>query len=89
MEKERLQRLVASLHEELSSSDTVDEESRALLQKLTQDIQNLSTGAGAVEQHKESTTNQLEEAAMKFETEHPKLSMVLTEIVDALGKVGI
>ena len=89
MEKENLRKLIASLQEELSAAESVDEQSRALLRKLTQDIDNLAAGGGAPESSPESTAGQLEEAALKFETEHPKLSMALSEIVDALGKLGI
>jgi hypothetical protein len=92
MEKERLQQLISRLHEELSSSESVDEQSRALLQKLTQDIEQLAdssetTGEPATS-HTEATS-QLEAVALKFEADHPKLSMALGELADALGKIGI
>jgi len=89
MEKQRLQQLIAHLHDELRSADSVDEESRALLQQLMGDIETFSSDADSPREHRDSTASQLEEAALKFETEHPKLSMTLGEIVDALGKLGI
>ena len=89
MESERLQKLIASLHEELSSSSTVDDQTRALLKKLTQDIENIDHNGDSAAGQKESIANQMEETAVKFETDHPKLSMALGEIVDALGKLGI
>ncbi len=89
MEKEELQRLIAQLHERLNSADTVDEQSRVLLQKLTRDIQNMATGEAAPSDERESTTSQLEAVALKFEADHPKLSMALGELADALGKIGI
>jgi hypothetical protein len=53
------------------------------------DIETISSDADSPREHRDSTASQLEEAALKFETEHPKLSMTLGEIVDALGKLGI
>jgi hypothetical protein len=89
MEKDELQRLIAQLHERLNSADTVDEQSRVLLQKLTQDIQNMASRSAPPTDERESATSQLEEVALKFEAEHPKLSMALGELADALGKIGI
>lgn len=89
MEKDELQRLIARLHEELSSADTVDEQSRMLLEKLTRDIQNIASRSDSPPDERESATGQLEEVALKFEAEHPKLSMALGELADALGKIGI
>lgn len=89
MEKEKLQQLISRLHEELSSSGSVDEKSRALLQKLTQDIENLAAAPDSQDDDRASATSQLEEVALKFKTDHPKLSMALGELADALGKIGI
>jgi len=89
MEKKELQQLIAHLHKELHSTDSVDEGSRELLQQLMKDIEAISSDADSPREHRDSTTSQLEEAALKFESEHPKLSMTLGEIMDALGKLGI
>jgi hypothetical protein len=89
MEKEKLQQLISRLHDELSSAGSVDQQSRELLQKLTEDIQHLAGAAESPDEDRASTTNQLEEVALKFETDHPKLSMALGELADALGKIGI
>jgi hypothetical protein len=89
METEQLRKLIARLHEELSVADSVDEESKALLRDLTRDIDSLADAGKALENDAESTAGQLEEAALKFKSEHPKLSMALGELVDALGKLGI
>jgi hypothetical protein len=92
MEKEKLQQLISRLHEELSSSESVDEQSRALLQKLTQDIEQLANSSETTAEPATSpteATSQLEAVALKFEADHPKLSMALGELADALGKIGI
>lgn len=89
MDKKHLQDIIEKLHRELASADSVDEESRVMLRELVQDVEKLAGDAevDGVEHH--TTAGQLENAALKFESEHPKLSMALGEVIDALGKLGI
>ena len=89
MKKEQLQSLIATLHKELTAAASVDADFRALLQQLIQDIEDLAGGDEPPAERVESASGQLESAALKFESEHPKLSMALGEIMDALGKLGI
>jgi len=89
MPREKLQRLIASLHEELGSAASVDAESKEMLQQLTRDIENIAAGEGDASATAEAASSQLEQATVKFETDHPRLSMILGEIIDTLGKLGI
>jgi len=89
MEKKQLNQLISRLHEELSSANTLDEQSRGQLQGLTEDIERLTGQGESARQYRESATSQLSEAALRFESEHPKLSLVIGELMDALGKLGI
>ena len=89
MKNEQLQSLIATLHKELSAAESVDADSRALLQQLIQDVEDLADGNETPAERVESATGQLQSATLKFESEHPKLSMALGEIMDALGKLGI
>lgn len=89
MEREQLRKLIRDLHAELSTADRVDDDSRALLQQLAGDIENLTVSGSSASGHRESAIDQLEDAVVQFETDHPRLSMVLGEILDALGKLGI
>lgn len=89
MPREKLQRLIASLNEELGSADSVDAESKEMLQQLTRDIENIAAGDGDPSATAEVASSQLEQATLKFETDHPRLSMILGEIIDTLGKLGI
>ena len=89
MPREKLQRLIASLHEEIGSADRIDTESKEMLQQLMQDIQDIAADESATPEGHATATGQLENAAVRFETDHPKLSMILGEIMDTLGKLGI
>lgn len=88
MAREKLQRLIANLHEELGSSQSVDEKSKELLQHLMADIENIAAGESTSDSQA-TATGQLENAALKLESDYPKLSMILGEIMDTLGKLGI
>ena len=89
MKNEQLQNLIETLHKELSEAQSVDADSRALLHQLIKDIEILADGGDTPTEHVQSATGQLQSATLKFESEHPKLSMTLGEIMDALGKLGI
>jgi hypothetical protein len=71
MKKEQLQSLIATLHKELTAAASVDADSRALLQQLIQDIEDLAGGDEPPAERVESASGQLESAALKFESEHP------------------
>ncbi len=89
MERKNLQRIIENLHRELASTDSIDDESRVLLQELAQDVEKLAGDEDAADVERETTTGQLQTAALRFESEYPKLSMALGEVIDALGRLGI
>ena len=89
MPKEKLRQLVASLHKELAAEESLDAESRALLEGLAGDIDALVGAEPAQPEHHESALEQVEEAAVRFETGYPRLAGVLQQITDALGRLGI
>ena len=87
--EESLRELLARVHERLSQSGSIDEESRKLLGALVRDIgRALGEGAGeggAVGGH----APRLEALAVRFEADHPALAELLRQLTDALGKLGI
>ena len=90
MDNKHLQNSIEKLHRELASADSIDDESREMLQELAQDVEKLAGDEGAATKVEHaSTTGQLQNAALRFESEHPKLSMTLGEVIDALGRLGI
>lgn len=89
MDKQQLRSLIENLHHELASAEAIDAESRALLKELVQDVEKLADNSGSAEDAQPETSGQLEKAALQFESEHPRLSMALGEVIDALTKLGI
>ena len=85
--------LLKRVHERLSSSGTIDSESRELLGVVMRDIERaLETpvAAGAASSRQAGLhASRLESLAVKFEVGHPELAEVLRELVDTLGKAGI
>lgn len=89
MDKKKLQGIIQKLHRELATADSVDNESRAMLLDLVRDVENLTVNEGPADGGAENVAGQLENAALRFESEHPKLSMALGEVIEALNKLGI
>lgn len=86
MPRETLQRNLDRLHKELADTKSLDDETRELLAQVAQDIECVladdvedGTHIGA----------RVQSAALKFEAEHPNLSRALSEVTDALAKLGV
>lgn len=80
-----LQQLLRQLHDELGRAESLDDESRKLLSVVARDITALSAAREGVSGHVPA----LERVAVKFESNHPALSAVARQLVDALAKAGI
>jgi hypothetical protein len=80
-----LQQLLRHLHDELGRAQSLDAESRKLLDVIARDITSLSAAKDGVTGHVPA----LERLAVRFESGHPALSAVARQLVDALAKAGI
>jgi len=79
------------LHEELESTDSVDDDARELLGSLLADIQSLlerSSDANAAHTPA-SLSERLEAATREWETSHPTLSAAVGRVMDTLSNMGI
>ena len=83
MSKERLSELLAELGDELHNTGEVDEETRALLSELHDDIDRL-TG----EPH-ESAIDRAKSLESRFAANHPVAERIAREFADLLAKMGI
>ena len=86
--KQRLNQLLEELHTELGSAKALDQQAKEQLRDIAREIE----GAVGPDEDKglgSEAMNQLEEAAVGFESEHPRLAAVVHNIVDTLGKMGI
>lgn len=87
MDRPRLQRLLEDIRAELADARKLDDESRRTLHELADELERL---AGREEEGAfAAMPDRLREAMLRFETEHPRLSALLGQVSDTLGKLGI
>jgi hypothetical protein len=99
MTDETLRQLLARVHERLSSTHSVDPESRELLATVMRDINGaLAKGSTAApvtvvpvspEARVSATAPRIEELAVRFEADHPTIAQLLRQIGALLGQAGI
>ena len=82
MSNQRLAELLAELNRELEDSSELDAETRALLEKLDDDIDRL-TGDD------ESPLERAQQLESRFAAEHPVAARIAGELADVLAKMGI
>lgn len=89
MPKQKLRDLISELHDELDRAERVDPEAQAMLRGLGDDIERLAGDEPAAPEHHETARERVDEAVVHFQADHPRLTRVLREIADALGRLGI
>ncbi|MCP5138501.1 MAG: DUF4404 family protein [Chromatiales bacterium] len=85
MSNEKLQQLLKELHRELGATRTLDQQSRALIEKVLQDVGRVGEDPDAPD----GLEVRLREVVLRFESEHPRLAATVGQVADALGKLGI
>ncbi|NOY41793.1 MAG: DUF4404 family protein [Planctomycetes bacterium] len=90
MPKKDLAETLAKVHSELAGAQSIDDDTRQLLTKLTEDIQRIleqdepqSSDGG------EPLSDQVADLMLQFETEHPDLTSALNQVAAALANLGI
>lgn len=86
MPKNTLRRNLERLHRELASGEPMDAETRALLARIAQDIEQVLDESPPED---DGLGDRLENATIRFEASHPRLARALSEVTDALAKLGI
>lgn len=86
MPKNTLRLNLERLHDELAKPQTMDAETRRLLAHIAADIERVLAAKPPAD---EKLTERLETATVKFEASHPNLARALSELTDAIAKLGI
>ena len=86
MPKETLKNNLELLRRELKDSDEIDDELRQELSEVAATIERILDEPAPDYQ---SARRSLERRALRFEADHPAFSRVLSEVTDALAKLGI
>jgi hypothetical protein len=89
MDKERLHTTLEQLHGELQQIESVDESEQQILQKLMSDITKLVEAGDSNQHHVARLDEGLREGIERFEASHPRATMLMGQVIDALSKIGI
>lgn len=85
MTQSQLRQTLEQLHAELDQAQTVDEESRQLMQHLMADIQTVLKEPSASARN--TLRQRLDIAVGQFEESHPDLTMTIKQVLDHLAQV--
>jgi hypothetical protein len=90
MDKERLLQTLAELRSEVAQSESVDPETAGLLESAMRDLQNELNKRG-VKQPADivPASTGLKDVLLRFESDHPQLSVAIGKVADALAAMGI
>ncbi|MCI0334953.1 MAG: DUF4404 family protein [Planctomycetes bacterium] len=81
--------MLQELRAELSTAKDVDPETLARLDQLTKDIQgNVNRGDHPDAREVEPDSSGLKDLLLKFEAQHPQLSVSIGRVADALAAMG-
>ncbi|MEK6409894.1 MAG: DUF4404 family protein [Acidobacteriota bacterium] len=90
MDKQQLHNRLEQLHGELQQIESVDENERETLQKVMSDIKKLLEGPEADERDVHDRLGEgLREGIERLEASHPRATMLMGQVIDALAKIGI
>ena len=82
--QESLKQKLAQFRQSLEQVNELDEESAQMLREIDVEIQSVLKG-----EEQAGLEGRIEKQAVAFEGEHPQLSAILRDVMDALGKMGI
>ena len=89
MTDQNLRDLLEQLHEELERTEVKDEASRERLRHLQADIRALRERSGETIESDEPLLERLQESIDHFETSHPQLTLMLSQMMTILSNAGI
>ncbi len=89
MQVEKLRAAAAELERQLGSADTLDDQSRRVLEQALLDIRSALQETPQTDAERQSLLTRLNTAVEKFEGSHPTLTGTLMRLIDGLGEMGI
>ena len=85
----KLQATIEELQAELASLETVDDETRVVLEDAVSEIRAALRKEEHAELGESSLVTRLRDSAEQFEASHPTLFGIVSRIIDGLGQMGI
>ena len=83
MSSERIRTLLVELDKELKSTGEIDAETRELLYKLNDDLDEIAAGS------QDTLSDSARELESRYAATHPVAERITREIADLLAKMGI
>ena len=88
-DRHNLRELLEKLHTELERTNVTDEAERERLRHLEADIRSLLERSGENVETDESVLERLQDSIDHFETTHPQLTLMISQISTILSNAGI
>ena len=89
MNDQNLRELLEKLHNELERLEATDERDQEKLRQLDADIQSLLKRSDADLEADEPMLERLQDTIDHFETTHPRLTMMMSQMMTILSNAGI
>ena len=89
MDKQQLREQLEKLHAELQDVESLNEKDRALLQNLASDVREALNREDEDAEHYNSLGERLKETVAEIEASHPRITLLMRQIIDQLAFMGI
>ena len=89
MTDQNLRELLEKVHKKLEQIDTADEAEQERLRRLEADIRSLLERSDEDDLADEPMLERLQDSIDHFETSHPQLTMMLSQMMTILSNAGI
>jgi hypothetical protein len=89
MTHQNLRELLEKLHDELERVDVTDEAGRERLRHLDADIRALLRRSGEDLERDEPMLERFQDSIDHFETSHPQITMMISQMMTILSNAGI
>jgi hypothetical protein len=89
MDKQQIRERLEQLQAELQQVGSVDSQERELLQSLERDIRGILDRAEEQPQTYGGLGAQLKDAVAQLEASHPRTTLLMRQVIDQLGYMGI
>jgi predicted nucleic acid-binding Zn-ribbon protein len=89
MDKQQLREQLENLHTELQGVESLNDDERKLLQDLTRDVQEVLARDDEHTEHYSGLGERMKETVAQLEASHPKITLLMRQIIDQLAFMGI
>jgi len=89
MDHEKLRSDLEKLHGELKAITSLDEDEQKLLRQLESDIEGLLSRTDGNLQPDPDSQQRLTEALAQVEVSHPRVTLLMRQMVDSLAYLGV